>query len=261
MDSDKINWTYESAQIAGLIGIIVIMALIVGLISYPIIANCIEKSKKKKTRDSFRKAKENYLRRKDNGEIEPNLDCYETDKKNSVEDDYNLVKKIVGVRKPINAIPLVDLVLDGNYRELAREICKHFRIKNPNIIIKEEATDGPIIRGESRGVANIKLKEKEPIFGTNDFNYQTIEITIFNGCKDFPDLLIYTFAHEISHKILHSLDRNRLRGEKDERQTDICAIINGFVNSYEAARKINNIGYLNEKESEYIIRKYKSEIR
>ena len=129
-------------------------------------------------------------------------------------------------------------------------------INHPYVSISQSA----LPPDDKNTIAQVPLSDNEPMFGTTDFHYQTIKIILYPGSTDYPDLLISVLAHEISHKILHSLDRNRKdMGLEDEKQTDICSIISGFANSYEAARAHKKIGYLNDDEANYVLKRYRSE--
>lgn len=69
----------------------------------------------------------------------------------------------------------------------------------------------------------------------------------------YPDKYIYVIAHELCHKILHSLDRGRKHSERDERETDIAVVVSGFGNSCVSAKSVDcGLGYLNMSEAKYL---------
>lgn len=134
-------------------------------------------------------------------------------------------------------------------------IAQKLSITNPRLLIKEQST----IEYDKHGneiVAKVSVSDSnETIFGTDTFNYQTINITTYKNYNTYPDKFICVIAHELCHKVLHSLDQNRPNGDIDERETDMAVVLSGFGNSYIASKNIDNgLGYLNMLEARYVKR-------
>ena len=176
---------------------------------------------------------------------------------NNVELDKEIkhVMKIIGVAEPADSMSIIDDVLNGNIKNAALLIAQKLSIMNQRLLIKEQ----PTIEYDKHGneiVAKVSVSDSsETIFGTDAFNYQTINITTFKNYNAYPDKFIYVIAHELCHKVLHSLDHNRPSGDIGERETDMAVVLSGFGNSYIASKNIDNgLGYLNMLEAGYVKR-------
>lgn len=176
---------------------------------------------------------------------------------NNIELDKEIrhVMKIIGVAEPVDSMSIIDNVLSGEIKNAALLIAQKLSIMNPRLLIKEQ----PTIEYDKHGneiVAKVSVSDNsEAIFGTDAFNYQTINITTFKNYNTYPDKFIYVIAHELCHKVLHSLDQNRPNGDIDERETDMAVVLSGFGNSYIASKNIDNgLGYLNMLEAGYVKR-------
>ncbi|MCI6151341.1 MAG: hypothetical protein MR705_13055 [Flintibacter sp.] len=170
-----------------------------------------------------------------------------------VNNEIDEVIKITGIAEPVDSMVIIDDVLKNELRDATLKIARKLSIMNPRIIIKEMSEVEKTDTGHDK-VASVLVNEgKEAIFGTPDFNYQTIRISAYPGYNAYPDKLIYVIAHELCHKILHSLDRGRPHNEKDERETDIAAVLLGFGNSYISAKNVDNgLGYLSMDEALFL---------
>lgn len=169
------------------------------------------------------------------------------------DEDIEKVMRIIGVSEPADSLQIIDDVLKDKIDDAAQKIAKKLSISSPRIIINKETTPKAANSGRNV-VAEVLISAKnEAVFGTQDFNYQTINIKVYPGYNAYPDKFIYIMAHELCHKILHSLDPKRGQNEQDERETDIAVVVSGFGNSYISAKTIDNkLGYLNVIEARYL---------
>lgn len=174
-----------------------------------------------------------------------------------VNEEIDEVIRITGIAEPIDSMVIIDDVLKNDLQDAALKIARKLSIMNPRIVIEKKLEVEKTDTGQDK-VASILVNEgKEAVFGTTAFNYQTIRISVYPGYDAYPDKLIYVIAHELCHKILHSLDRGRPHNEKDERETDVAAVLLGFGNSYISAKNVDNgLGYLSTEEALFLKDKY-----
>lgn len=167
--------------------------------------------------------------------------------------DIDKVLAIIGIAEPVDSITLIDDILNDRLSDVALKIARKLSIMHPHIVIQKEAETKKDEQGREVVASVLVSANNEAIFGTNDFNYQTIRITVRPGYNAYPDKFIFTIAHELCHKILHSLDRDRRNDEQDERETDIAAVLSGFGNSYAASKNVDEgLGYLKIDEAQYL---------
>lgn len=173
-----------------------------------------------------------------------------------IESEVEKVFKLVGASETIDSMPLIEMILDGEISEVASKIAQKMQIMHPRITIERQKQGEKDKLGRNI-LAKVFILKKEPIIGSRDFNYQNIKISIYPDFNNYPDQAIFVLAHELSHKVLHSIDRHRdeISAEEDERQTDICAILLGFRNSFSVMNNIS-VGYLEKDEGELVCRKY-----
>lgn len=167
--------------------------------------------------------------------------------------DIDKVLAIIGIAEPVDSITLIDDILNDRLSDVALKIARKLSIMHPHIVIQKEAETKKDEQGREVVASVLVSANNEAIFGTNDFNYQTIRITVRPGYNAYPDKFIFTIAHELCHKILHSLDRDRRNDEQDERETDIAAVLSGFGNSYAVSKNVDEgLGYLKIDEAQYL---------
>ena len=171
-----------------------------------------------------------------------------------IKSDTEKVFELVGVANHFNSLSVVDEILDGDLEGATRKIAQKLSMQNPTIIITRAAESKKTEDGKEL-VATVRVSgSDEAIFGTSSFDNQTINITAYPGFDAHPEKFIYVLAHELCHKILHSLDRARGHDDQDERETDIAAALLGFSKSYKVAKQIESgLGYLREDESIFLI--------
>ena len=167
--------------------------------------------------------------------------------------DVDRVLAIIGIAEPVDSIALIDDILNDRLDDATLTIARKLSIMHPHIVIQKEAETKKDEQGREVVASVLVSANNEAIFGTNNFNYQTIRITAYPGYNAYPDKFIFTIAHELCHKILHSLDRDRRNDEQDERETDIAAVLSGFGNSYAASKNVDEgLGYLKIDEAQYL---------
>jgi hypothetical protein len=170
--------------------------------------------------------------------------------------DIDKILGLIGIAEPVDSIALIDDVLNDKLNDVALKIARKMSIMHPRIIIQKETETEKDEQGREIVASVLVGANNEAVFGTNEFNYQTIRIKSYPGHNAYPDKFIYTIAHELSHKILHSLDRGRSHNEQDERETDIAAVLSGFGNSYITAKNLDEgLGYLKTDEAQYLKQK------
>lgn len=251
-DDFDTNTQVVVASVFAVILTIFIVALLFGHYIFPKFSN-IKRHEARKKNVNHQKNRQKQQHASDdaptNGKVEemPPAEFWELDK------DIKKVMRIIGVSEPVDSLQIINDVLNDKPNDAALKIAKKLSISSPRIIIDKMSSSKTTDQGRAV-VAEVSVSEKnEAIFGTQDFNYQTIYIKTYLGYDAYPDKFIYVIAHELCHKILHSLDRGRKHSEQDERETDIAVVVSGFGNSYVSAKSVDRgLGYLNMSEAKYL---------
>ena len=251
-DDFDINTQVVIALVFAVILTIFIIALLFGYYILPNLSN-IKRHEARKKHVNHQKNRQKKQHNSDdastNGKVEemPRAEFLELDK------DIKKVMRIIGVSEPVDSLQIINDVLNDKPNDAVLKIAKKLSISSPRIIIDKMPSSKTTDQGRAV-VAEVSVSDKnEAIFGTKDFNYQTIYIKTYPGYDAYPDKFIYVIAHELCHKILHSLDRGRKHSEQDERETDIAVVVSGFGNSYVSAKCVDCVlGYLNMSEAKYL---------
>ncbi len=251
-DNFDTNTQVVIALVFAVILAILIVALLFGYYIIPSFSNTKRHEARKKNVNHQKNRQKQQHTSDDtstNGKVEemPPAEFWELDK------DIKKVMRIIGVSEPVDSLQVINDVLNDKPNDAVLKIAKKLSISSPRIIIDKMSSSKTTDQGRAV-VAEVSVSQKnEAIFGTQDFNYQTIHIKTYPGYDAYPDKFIYVIAHELCHKILHSLDRDRKHSEQDERETDIAVVVSGFGNSYISAKSVDcGLGYLNTSEAKYL---------
>lgn len=161
------------------------------------------------------------------------------------------VLELVGIADSFDSTVVLEDIIEGKFKAAALAIASKLSFKHPIIYITKQSQE-KIDDNGSIVVAEVKVSGQEPVFGTREFNYQTISINVYPEVSDYLDKFIFVIAHELCHKVLHSLDR-RKEDKQDERETDIAAALLGFYGNLKRAKKHSrNLGYLSVEEADYL---------
>lgn len=91
-------------------------------------------------------------------------------------------------------------------------------------------------------IAQVKIPEYLPIYGSKELTHYPIKIFLGTGYRRQTPTLFAVIAHELSHVLLHSL---RSQHKQDEFYTDLVAPILGLSPVIEKGRKITKETILN----------------
>ena len=274
--NDKIEWSFEAKQIVGITACVILATIIVVLLSIQLVDRIKSRKPKKKIaikeRIAAMKRPLNYSQPDEASPktSEPKSAPSEPQKRQTYEKtEHNAeaplerikyriqkVSKLVGVAEHFSSLSILDNFLNDDLRGVALAIAQKLSIRNPIINIKR-VSEEKRLSDNTIAVADVQVSSNnEAVFGTPGFDYQTINIRVYPGAKDHPEKFTYVLAHELCHKILHSLDRGRVHDDLDERETDIAAALLGFSKSYGVAKKIEpGLGYLDANEGDYLVKR------
>ena len=170
----------------------------------------------------------------------------------AVDKEIEEVVKWVGVSEPVDAVALMEKIIDGKEKEAIDEIAKQLSLPM-KVIIRHGNEIHP-----SR-LAEVKIGHL-PGYGSRYLELYPCMVTLYPGYNSSPDRLISVVAHELSHYVLRSLRPMLPEEAKEERQTDLAVIFGGFKTSYNVGRKVANstAGYLHDDEVQHVYDVYET---
>lgn len=172
-----------------------------------------------------------------------------------IDSDITKVLRLVGIADCFDSTTVLNDILDEKFEKAALAIASKLSFRQPLIRVSRQSQKKTLDNG-GFVVADVKISGREPMFGTIEFDYQVIDINVYPGASAYPDKFVFAIAHELCHKILHSLERGRGNNTQDERETDVAAALLGFRKNLERVKSLDHgFGYLERDEVNYLVRK------
>ena len=183
-----------------------------------------------------------------------------------------MLYELFGIRKNIETYKYLDWIIDQDYDSVLNNMAKIF-----NLPIKfiPEIFD-PIVNDRTK-IAEVYIPPGLPTIGSPLLQGYKIRIRLSKSILFHPDVIMLTLAHEISHVFFEVV---QYKNKRNEKSVDLCALIFGFRELSQRARKtsyqqsrinqdfrmINTFGYLSDEEYEnavirinYLLEKHRNQ--